>query len=440
MAKLSDVVEITVSANTRTPTQAGFGTPLALAYHAAFSEDYRRYTDLDGLEDDGFDSTNPVHKMVTSAFSQDPRPPAVIVGRLPAAHTHTQTVTITSAVEGAHVQLEVLPPGSNTWVEIDYTILAAATTTTVATAVELLIEAVAGVNASSAVAVITVVPATNGDVVFIRGPGGGHPVNCTIAETTPDANYDDQLSVIYGQTKDFYGVCLDTNSHANVDLVAAWTETRTLMFGYQTQDSAEKLGTGTLASGLQSSAYVRTWGKWVEDAEEYSQVGWMAKCFAKPAGSITWMFKEVVGDTPVTLTDTEEANLNTVNLNYTVTVAGFNYVQKGKMASGQFIDITHGKDALTARIQEAVFGKMVTADKLPYEDVEVDGVCGTVLSAMRAFETIKFLKAGTSTCTGPSVDDIADADKAERLLPDIVFGAQLGGAFHKIRIRGNLEL
>lgn len=440
MAKLSDVVEVSVSANTRTPTQTGFGTPLCLAYHSLFAEDYRRYTDIDGLEDDGADSTDPIHKMVTAAFSQDPRPPAVLVGRLPAAHTHTQTVTITSATEGDHIQLEVLAPGTNTWTSIDYTVLAAATTTTVATAVELLIEAVAGVNASSALAVITVVPATNGDVVFIRGPEGGHPVNCTIAETTPDANYDDQLSVIYGQTKDFYGIALDTNSHVNVDLVAAWTETRTLMFGYQTQDSEEKLGTGTLASGLQTSAYVRTWGKWVEDAEEYSQVGWMAKCFAKPAGSITWMFKEVVGDTPVTLTDTEETNLKAVNLNFTVRVASLNYVQQGKLASGQFIDITHGKDALTARIQEAVFAKMVNADKLPYEDVEIDGICGTVLSVMRQFETIKFLKAGTSTCTGPAADDVSDADKAERLLPDIVFGATLGGAFHKIQIRGNLSL
>lgn len=440
MAKLSDVVEVSVSANTRTPTQQGFGTELLLAYHAEWVENYRRYTDVDALVDDGFDSDDPTYLMVEAAFSQDPRPPAVLVGRLPSAHTHTQTITITSAVEGAHVQFQVREPATGEWVDIDYTILAAATTTTVATAVELLVEAVTGVASSSAIAVVTVTPTTPGDVIFLRGPDGGAPVNCTFAETTADAGYDDQLTVIYGQTKDFYGVCLDTNSHTNVDLVAAWTEARTLMFGYQTSDHAEKAGTGTLASGLQTSAYKRTWGKFVEDPSEYSQVGWMAKCFAKTAGSITWMFKEVAGDTPVTLTDTEETNLDNVNLNYTVRLNARNFVRPGKMADGTFIDITHGKDALTARIQEKVFGSLIDADKRPYEDVEVDGVCADVLSVLRQFETIKFLRKNTSTCTGPLVDDIDDADKSERLLPDIKFGAQLGGAFHKIRIAGTLSL
>lgn len=441
MAKLSDVVEVSVSANTRTPTQQGFGTPLLVGYHALFAQNFRRYTDVDGLEADGFTSKHPVHKMLVSAFSQDPRPPSALVGRLPAAHTHTQTITITSAVEGAKIEFDIWDPVAGAFVTISYTILAAATTTTVATAVELLTEAVAGVTSSSAIAVVTVTPVTAGDVIYVRGPAGvGAPVNCTVAETTADANYDDQLSVIYGQTKDFYGIALDTNSHTNVDLVAAWTETRTLMFGYQTSDGAEKAGTGILASGLQTSAYARTWGKFVESPAEYSQVGWMAKTFAKPAGSITWKFKEVVGDTPVTLTDTEDAALKAVNLNFTVRLNARNFVQEGKLASGSFIDITHGKDALTARIQEKVFGSMVDADKLPFEDVEVDGVCADVLSVLRQFETIKFLKKNTSVCTGPLVSDISDADKSARLLAGIKFGATLGGAFHKITIVGTLSL
>ena len=175
---MSDVVEVAISSNVKTPTQAGFGTPLCLAYHTLFAENYRIYTDTDGLEADGATSDMPIWRMVNAAFSQDPRPEQVMVGRLPTAHTHTQTIKITSAVEGAHVKFDILAPGSNTWTTIDYTILAAATTTTVATAVELLVEAVTGVSSTSATDTITVTPDTNGNVIYIRGPGGvGAPVN-----------------------------------------------------------------------------------------------------------------------------------------------------------------------------------------------------------------------------------------------------------------------
>lgn len=440
MAKLSDVVELSISVNTRTPTQQGFGTPLLVAYLTQFPEAHRRYSDLDGLVADGFTSGHAAYKMAQAAFSQDPRPPYVRLGRLPAAHTHTQTVTITSSTEGAKIEFDLWDPVNETWVEIRRTIPAASSTSAEATAVELLTEAVPGVTSSAAAAVITITPATAGHVIWLRGPGGGHPTNCTIAETTADAGYDDQLSVIYGQTKDFYGITLDTNSHTNVDLVAAWAESRAVLFGYQTQDSAEKAGTGTLASGLQTSAYKRTFGKWVEDASQYSALGWMAKCLAKSPGSITWAFKSVAGDTPVTLTDTEEGNLAAVNLNWTVRVAGFTYVQPGKSAEGTFLDITHGKDAVSARIQEAVFGHVVNKDKIPNEDGEIDQVCGRVLAVLRTFETTKFLKAGTSTCTGPKSDEISDTDLADRVLPDIKFGARLGGAYHKIRIAGSLTL
>lgn len=440
MAQLSDVVEISVSANTRTPSQAGFGTPLALAYHTLFAENYRVYSDIDGLVSDGAASEDPIYLMALAAFAQDPKPQQIMVGRLPAAHTHTQTVTITDATEGNHIQFQVRDT-LGVWQDIDYTILAAATTTTVATAVELLIEAFTGVSSISAAAVITVTPAANGDVIYLRGPdGSGAPVGCTFAETTPDANYDDQLSAIYAQTKAFYGITLDTNSETNVDLVAAWAEARTVLFGYQTQNHAEKAGSGTLASGLQTLAYDRTFGVFADDMSQYQALGWMSLCFAKEPGSITWKFKTVAGASPPVLTDSQETNLKAVNLNFAVNLNAINFMTEGKCADGTFIDIRHGTDALTARVQEAVFGDLVNADKIAFEDGDIDGICGTVLSVLRKFENVRFLAKNTSTCTAPKAADIDDVDKAARTLPDVKFGAVLAGAVHKVRIAGVLSL
>lgn len=436
--KLSDVVEITVSTNVRTPTQQGFGTPLCLAYHTLFAEDWRLYSDIDGLEADGATSTMPIWRMVNAAFSQDPHPENVMAGRLPAAHVHTQTLKMTSAVEGKHVKFDVLPPGSNTWTTIDYTILAAATTSTVATAVELLVEAVTGVTSDATTDTITVTPDTSGNVIYIRGPGGvGPPVNCELKETTADANYDDQLGVIYGQTKAFYGISLDTNSKANVDLVAAWAESHLVLFGYQTSDTIEK-SASVLASGLKAGTRKRTIGKYTDDLTTYSMLGWMALAFAKPPGSINWMFKSVSGDVPPVLNETQETYLGTVNLNFSVTLSGLTYEQNGKCASGIFVDIVHGTDALTVRIQEKLLGDLVNADKLFYDDADIDGVCGSVLSVMRQFENIKFLKPGSSVCTAPKADDISDTDKGLRVLPNVKFYAKLGGAFNKFKLIGTL--
>jgi hypothetical protein len=87
-----------------------------------------------------------------------------------------------------------------------------------------------------------------------------------------------------------------------------------------------------------------------------------------------------------------------------------------------------------------VFGDLVNAEKIPYEDGDIDGLCGTVLSVCRQFETVRFLKQGTSTCTAPLAADVSTTDKGLRLMPDIKFGADLAGAIHKVRIVGTLSL
>jgi len=436
MAGISDIVTITITSNSRTPTAAGFGLLLILAYHNHFPEKSRLYTDLSGMLTDGFVATEAAYLMAQSAFGQNPRPASVRVGRLPAAHTLTNVLTITSNVEGQHIKAKLLGP-DGTINTLDYTVLAAATLTSVAVAVEALIEAYTGITSSASVADITITPATPGGVFFLYDLE-----NCVVNETTADANYDDELSALQLIVDDWYYFILDTNSPANVALAAAWAETRTKHFFYQTSDYGERSGTGTLASALQSAAYTRTHGLYTKNASKYAQASLVGSVAPKAPGGVTLKFRNLPGVTPDTLTPTEETTLKGHNLNFYTTIAGLNVTIEGKNAAGGYTDIVIGTDALKARIQERVFGLLANADKWPYTDSATDAMRGEIFSVLEGFVAPPslFVVDGSITVTAPLVASVSTENRANRILPDIKFAATLQGAVHSVRIEGTLSV
>jgi hypothetical protein len=47
MAGIGDIVQVTITSNTRTPTRAGFGTPLLMTYHTEWADRVRVYQELE---------------------------------------------------------------------------------------------------------------------------------------------------------------------------------------------------------------------------------------------------------------------------------------------------------------------------------------------------------------------------------------------------------
>lgn len=442
MAGIGDVIQVTITRNTRTPTRAGFGTPLLMAYHTRFPELYRVYEELSDMESDGFVSRDPAYRMAQALLSQSPRPERFVVGRLPAAHTHTQEVTITSAVEGEVVELSVVSPTTGDVTEISYTIPAAATTTTVATAVELLVEAVAGVTAASAAAVITITPDTNGNIVYVYGLQ-----NATIKDITADAAYDTALSALDLATPSadsWYTVHIDVASKANLDDVAAWAETRVKLFIGQTINSEEAAGTGALLTNLRDLGYDRTAMVYHPNLHQYPAVAWAGRTLPEDAGSITWAMKELIGVTPTQLTPTQESNLETASANFYVEVGGLNMVDGknggGIAVGGEYLDIMHGTDWFTARLQEEGLAYLANQGKVTYEDSTGDTMEALVLAVLGAGVDRKLFTRGSLTATATKVANISSADRAARVFGPIKFGATYAGAVHKVRFQGTLSL
>lgn len=443
MADIDSIVSVSITADTRTPTRAGFGIPLLVSYHTVFTDNYRRYTDPAELIADGFATYDAAYRMAAAAFNADPSVEEVIVGRLPSAPAYRTEVTITDATQGNHIKLKVVQPTTGTVSQIDYTILAAATTSTVATAVAALIAALTGCSAAAVGAVITISPTVAGRKVHVYDLESGAKVQ----DITVDANYDDYLSTLRIENDDWYGVAIDTESQANVNLVAAWALTNNKLYFQSTQSSYELDGTGTLGSTLKTAGNDRVVLLWAPNSHEFAAVTWMAQGLSQDPGTINWALQTLPGITAAisskkaTLTSTEKTNLETDNINHYLTVAGNNVTRQGLTAGGEWIDVVHGIDALTARIQEAVFGLLLSG-RVPFTASGLDLVANVILGVLKSFEGTTeqpgLLDVGTSVVTMPALSTLT-AQKALRRLTGVKFTAVLAGAVNSVTISGSVS-
>jgi len=436
VSELDSIVSVSITADSTTPSRTGFGTQLIVSYHTRFAENYRLYSSLAEMSADGFQTYDDAYRMAARAFAQNPAPASVCVGRLPAAPAYRQELTITSAVEGEIVKCTVVAPATGTATEISYTIGAAETTSTVATAVELLIEAVAGVDSAAASAVITVTPTTAGRKVHIYGLQ-----NCTLVETTVDGNYDDFLTTLENEYDDWYFITTDTCSQANVNLVATWVASRKKLYFVSTNADNELAGTGTLGSSLSTNERVVI--LWTVNSHEFAANGWAAVIGVQDPGSITAALKRISGVTTKRLTTTQKNNLETDNINHYLKIARLDRTRPGKTTYGEWIDIRHGIDALEARIQEDAFGLLASAPKVPYTAGGLDLVRATVLASLKVFEgkgdVTGLIAEGTSSVLVPAIADISPTNKSNRELNGVRFSGTLEGAVHALTITGTLS-
>lgn len=441
MPQIDNIVSVLTTRNTVFPTKEGFSRPVLMGYHNFFPEPYRKYSDLDEMEDDGFPTHHAMYRMASALANQSPRPVDWIVGRLGSAHTHTVTLTMLSAVEGQFIRFKIARPTDGTVVEIEYEIPAAATTTTVATAVELLVEAVAGVDASAAVAVVTAVPTTPGNVLFFYDLE-----NVALRDTTADAAYDTALSTLEDATTDedsWYYILLDVASEANVDDVATWTESRKKAFFPLIVDTIEKTGTGTVGSGLVTGAYDRTVPMFHEHLHEYANAAWVGRCSPQNPGAVNWNLKDIAGITPSQLTTTQMSNLDTRGLNYFMRIKGLRLTQGGGQASsGEYFDIIHGTDWTEEELQVETLAYMVSAEKRGYTDVTKDELEALGYAVMRRGSTSDrpiFVESSISVIA-PAVATITPTQKSTREYGNIKIKATFQGAVNKVTYALTLSL
>jgi len=457
---LQDIVDVQISKETATVSRVGFGVPLILTYHTKDASRVLEFTDAPSMLVAGggpFASTDMAYILANAAFSQNPRPSKVIIGRR--VHPTIRTVTITP--RSGTIAGETYPLNNTAYtVTINGT---AFTFTTDATAT--VAEITAGLTALINGGTENVLATDNTTSITIAKaatPGGiataGVPF--TIAQNRSLMEIDDitpaaaggtlasEIAAIRDINDDWYGICGDWWGTIEITAVAAAVEGLSKLHIAASPDDNiyDNAVTDDIGSDLQTAAYARTALYHHITPETGIASAVLGKNLPKDPGSITWKFKTLNGIATVTYTATEKSTLVNKNVERYITVAGVNITCDGKTSSGEFIDVTRFVDWLTVRLQENVFFRLANLDKVPYTDQGVGVIENEVRGTLNLGISVGGLAADPEpTVTVPSAivgstKGVSANDKANRLLPDVNFTAVLAGAIHSLEINGKVTV
>lgn len=263
----------------------------------------------------------------------------------------------------------------------------------------------------------------------------------------PSASVTDDLDAIELEDDNWYALAYTDRTKAVVQSIAAWVETRMKIFGTASDDAtiintAAGSDMTSIAALLNQAGYVRSFVMYHQDADsDYPECAWFGRVLPTTPGSVTWKFKTLASISYSDLSTNQSNNALNKKCNLYRFIGGVGITANGTVAEGEFIDIIRGIDWLTARIQEFVYALLVNSDKVPYTDAGIASVEAEVRRALDLGVSNSFIAPDPEyTVTVPKAANVPSADKAARILRDVVFTATLAGAIHAVEIRGRVSV
>jgi hypothetical protein len=448
MATINDIANVQITKETVYPTKAGFNIPMFAVYHSSWADIVRSVADISELDDLNVPTYLPLYRGIQAAFSQNPRPTAVVVGRRALAFTQIVKLSPQITTTGYVYKFEI-EDAAGVVTAIAYTVLSGASTTTVAAALAALIDALTDVAATSALGVITATTTAGKITTYKSLP----PLDeMKVQSTGTDPGIATDLSAIeLAASKaglSWYGFSIDEVPEAVANAAATWAEARQVLFLPRTSDSqcADVAVTDDICSDLQDAAYARSGALFAQkDTHDFRDLAWLAKMLPKEVGAATWAYKTLNGISADTLTSGQRAVLDAKLCSYYVTVKGVNVTFEGHTADGDYLDNTVSLDFTHARIQEDVFGLQVTNDKIGFTESGIEQFRLTVQNRLDKSTSdpnpiFSPDVADAPKAYAPKVAATDGADRAARTLRQITFTARLQGAIHKVNVKGTVSV
>lgn len=253
------------------------------------------------------------------------------------------------------------------------------------------------------------------------------------------------VDVSYGDK--WYGLCVATRLNSDQQDIADWVQANDRLCILASAD-ANIYASGTqttIADYLKTNSLDRSaviYSPNVSDStdDDCPDAAWFGKMFPKDPGGASWAYKTLSGVATYGLTGAQFTLLEGRNANSYSAVAGVPVTRYGTVGSGEYLDVMHGIDWLTARIQNLVFTPIAQLDKVPFTDSGVQIIAGQLRAALEEGVTVGLLAKDSIVISAPKVIDVAADKKAARILPDVTFTAVLAGAIHKTEIEGVVSL
>lgn len=429
------ITRVNIVLNTRTVSRAGFGTPLFISTHKAFTERVRTYTSMEGVAED-FSVTDAAYKAANSAFSQSPSIEQIKIGR----RASDAQIVVSEVNAGDTYQVKITIQSGES-VTAQYVAQESDTVTIIATALKDAIVAASAVNAvvvaTSAAGIITLTSSADYQISKLQN------VTSTL---TPDETVVEAYNAIKEIDGDFYFVSSDDKLDASVLALAAAVESDEKLHFFSTKDvscltSYTELSTDILAKVKQFN-YDRTAGVWSQESDNYPELAYVGcnAVFSPDESAVVWdgLFLTGVPSARVAsgaiISATQQLNLDSRNASYVINTRAGDRILGGKVASGLWIDEMQIKDCLSARLREACDQIILNqkGKKIPNSDE------GRLLieAAMR---TVGNVFINSNALANYRVDLTQSIFvPSTRTLSNVIFDGILDGAIIRLVINGEL--
>lgn len=432
MSDLDRIIEVNITKQESTITIEAFNDLLIVGIHKVFHERLRAYSTLQEMADDGFSSSFLEYKAAEDFLAQPVHPDKFYIGR---RSVDDIVVTVDTAIDVT-----------------SYTVKINAS----------VYEYVSGVGATALSIAAGIVAVINGDVnaivAAIDNLDGTYQINAKVTDTAytatldenqsigtlaASANIDDDMDAIKNESNEWYGVIETSRVKADVETLITWIEANEKLFITASNDTniidvAAASDTTSLAYFIKNGSYERSSVIYHADLTEFPEAAWFANGFSADPGTITWAFKNLAGIQADNLSTTQIKNAIDKKANIYTATGGANITQFGSNGV-DFIDITRAIDWLKARIQEAVYGLLVSTPKVPYSDSGIATIESKIkLVLSEGVQKDVFLGDPAPTTEVPRRAKTNPADRAARILRDVKFVCYLAGAIHSVKINGTV--
>lgn len=453
MAVQTVIVQIQISS--ATVARQSFDSILIAGFHEIPGPLVRPISSIQELEQLGITQAAlpSVWRPFNVAFSQSPRPRELFLGRRDNAPA--QSINLIPIVP-------TIPVGQT----LDFIVVVEGQTATyVAVSGDGVAEVIIGVKAAIDALAVPALPTTTTD----NGPGTSLQVDVDqgaaagriltfvadrsqwiLVNQTADPGVTADLSAIRGENESTYALVLDSNSEAELLAASVWAQSRTvLLFGEaENGEHVNPAVTDDLGSQLRDLNNDRTSLVFTNQQVGLSYAAaTVAERFpAAGPGESNWAYKTPRAVPAYDLLQSEANALSDKRVNMFTFVEGspgtlFGYVS----GTLRFVDQIRGVDALEARIRENLTQLLFLEPVVQYDNIGINQVRANVLATIQTFITqpgnTKLLAADPAPVVQvPLAVDVDAIDRAERVLRNVTFLAQLAGAINTIVIDGTVTV
>ncbi len=447
---LADITTVNIDLQTKASTRVGFGTPVVTGELPAAVVTAGLFTTrVIVLEPDSFDSvmlalgfltTDAMFVAAGTEFGQEPSPAQVFLGRRVTPIAQIDNVSVDAAEAGTYT----VTINGEDHIFVAVAEAAAAIRDALVTAINLGGQPVTAAPGAGDSLDLTADEAGVSYTVTVDHTAT--PANISTANTTPNLGIVEDLIAISAENDGWYALVETTHSDGVNDTAAPFIETKSKIFGQQSNSADILLVPATDSfSKAQLANLSRTFSVYESNDSDFLVAAWTGNALPTNPGSITWNMRELKIVTPSVGVDggldaTALFNLNAKNGNYFERIAGRNVTRHGRMADGTFIDLIRGRDWLESNIALDIFDLLANEDKVPFTDEGAQQVVSVVRGRLINGAAQGIVVAASIIVTAIPVASVPVNDRALRNLPGVTFSATLQGAIHTLDINGTLAV